>query len=157
MKPIAIFESVKESRRIEENYKQSVETLRKEAILQTWLEIFEFLEYVHTQGYRKRLTGGSIFFAAEKMGKERENLIRAIHGAGYHGFSLNFSDGCHDCLAVKHDDLGIKIITGSASGTYYRSVEEFCRIASQLVLDEYEISNDTRSMDEVAKDFFRMG
>jgi hypothetical protein len=130
------FDTLKEQKTIENQYKLSKEIYEKEVVYQAYCEIIDFLAYVHNQGYR-RPDGNPLNHMLSRPEEFKTDMFHNISRKG--GASL-LLDNEISSFAISYKNNGIEIECNNHNGTKrFTTVESFIKRISETILDTFVI------------------
>jgi hypothetical protein len=132
------FDTLKEQKTFERNYKLSLENYKKEVVYQSYCEVIDFLYYVHQQGYRNK-NGTPLHVFLDTPEDLKTNAFHKVqHTNGGEPLHL---DTEISAFVILYKDNGIHIECSNYSGkkSYFKTVEAFIKKISETVLDTFVI------------------
>lgn len=132
------FDTLREQKIIERNYKLSLENFKKEIVYQAYVEVIDFLSYVHQQGYR-RPDGNPVNIMLDSPEELKANVFNKIKWNGGESLHLDKEIGS---FVIIYKDNGILIECMDYNGTkiFFTTVESFIKRISETVLDTFVLN-----------------
>lgn len=142
------FETLKEQKTIERNYKLSLENYEKEVVYQAYCEVIDFLVYIHQQGYR-RADGNPVNINLDNPYEFKSTVFNKIKRNGGEPLYLNHEIGSF----VIHYNKNIQIDCYNANEIKitFTTVESFIKKIADIVLDTFVIVDTPKEDSETSE------
>jgi hypothetical protein len=143
------FETLKEQKTIERNYKLSLENYKKEVVYQAYCEVIDFLVYIHQQGYR-RADGNPVNINLDDPHEFKSSVFNKIKWNG--GESLYLDDEISSfVIQYKNDGIQIECMDYNGTKKYFTTVESFIKKIADIVLDTFVIVDTPKEDSETSE------
>lgn len=145
------FDTLKEQKTIERNYKLSLENFKKEVIYQAYCEVIDFLVYIHQQGYR-RPDGNPVNINLGNPHEFKSLVFNKIKRNGGVPLYLNHEIGSF--VILYNENIQIDCYDANENKITFTTVESFIKKIADIVLDTFVLNEPQPSEASEASEYW---